>query len=210
MMPITEIDYANEVEKNVSRETFLQLQEFKALLIKWNKTHNLTSRATISDSHLDELIADSICLDKLIKKGNKILDIGSGGGFPGLVLAILGHNIDLVERNFKKAVFLNEAKRNLGLSGCRVLNQDVREIKDDCTYDVICSKAMATTKFIIDASIKYANPTTQYMLLKNTSQLHEVDEAKKLYQFNLQVMENNYKTDSVVLIISEVQNARHL
>jgi 16S rRNA (guanine527-N7)-methyltransferase len=203
-------DYGHEIEKNVSRETFLKLQEFKKLLLKWNKTHNLTSRTTISNSHLDELIIDSMSLDNLVPKGEKILDIGSGGGFPGLILAILGHNIDLVERNYKKSVFLNEAKRHLHLDTCKVFNSDVKDLKINEPYNFICSKAMASTTLVINLSHNYISPRGIYLLLKSSTQLAEIDEARKQYHFNLQVIENNYNNDNVVLILSNVQDAKNM
>lgn len=204
------IDSSQALIENVSRETFLQLQEFKKFILKWNKTHNLTSRSSLSDEHLDKLILDCLTLDEVVPRGSRVLDIGSGGGFPGLVLAILGHSIDLVERNHKKTVFLNEAKRALHLDTCKVFNSDVTALAIESPYKFICSKAMASTKSIIDLSRKQAGPETKYLLLKSKSQLVEINEAKKFYHFDLQVSENKYKNDSVVLILSNVKDAKKL
>ncbi|MFI4984233.1 MAG: 16S rRNA (guanine(527)-N(7))-methyltransferase RsmG, partial [Rickettsiales bacterium] len=193
--PLQAIDYNAEIEQNVSRETFQQLQKFKELILKWNKAQNLTSRSSVSMGHLDELIADSLILDQLIPKNCAVLDIGSGGGFPGLVLAILGHRIDLVERNFKKTVFLTEAKRQLDLPLCKVLNTDIRDLDQVNKYQYICSKAMATSEFIVNATAKNIVRDSKYLLLKSPDQMSEIEQLKKLYRFTLQQVENKYKTN---------------
>ena len=81
-----------------------QLNQYKKLLLKWNKTHNLVSKSQALN--LDDHIDDSLSISQFL--GNEIVDMGSGGGFPGLPLAIKNptKKIHLVESNTKKASFL--------------------------------------------------------------------------------------------------------
>lgn len=99
---------------HVSRETSERLERFAALVLAWNKTINLVSRRDAA--HLRERhIADSLNLLPYLPPGfDRAIDLGSGGGFPGLVLAIAtGRHFDLVEADQRKAAFLREAARIL-------------------------------------------------------------------------------------------------
>jgi 16S rRNA (guanine527-N7)-methyltransferase len=100
---------------DVSRETWERLDRFVALLLVWQKTTNLIAPSTIPTLWTRH-IADSLQLLPLAEHGRQWVDVGSGGGFPGLVIAcalaqIPGATVHLVESNAKKAAFLREAQR---------------------------------------------------------------------------------------------------
>ena len=102
-----------EVLSHVSRETVDNLSDFEELFRKWSKAINLASPSTL-DNLWERHIVDSAQLFDMAPSTTKWLDLGSGGGFPGVVLAILlkqrpGGRIDLVESNGKKAAFLRTA-----------------------------------------------------------------------------------------------------
>ena len=131
---------------DVSRETLASLSAYVALLEKWQPRINLVSPATLPDiwhrhildsaqlvPHLPTLPSDQPC---------QILDIGSGAGFPGLVLAILGAgDVQLVESDQRKAVFLQTVIRELALSAS-VINQRIERLPA-CQPDVITARALA-------------------------------------------------------------------
>jgi 16S rRNA (guanine527-N7)-methyltransferase len=103
---------------DVSRETGERLERFVGLLRKWQAADNLIARGTLS-SIWQRHIADSAQLATLFPKERRWLDLGSGAGFPGLVVAILlggaaGTSVDLVESNQRKCAFLREAIRTTG------------------------------------------------------------------------------------------------
>src|SRR4029077_13939319 len=94
----------------VSRETFDRLLEFEAVFQKWNRRINLAAQSTLDDVWRRHIL-DSAQLARIAPAATRWVDLGSGGGFPGLVLAFLlaesdGATIDLVESNRKKAAFL--------------------------------------------------------------------------------------------------------
>jgi 16S rRNA (guanine527-N7)-methyltransferase len=104
----------------VSRETFDRLQRFKSVFDLWQKRINLVAPGTVS-AFWQRHVADSVQLDRFAPDAAHWVDLGSGGGFPGLVLAALRteHPLcrtSLIESNGKKAAFLREAARTAGIS----------------------------------------------------------------------------------------------
>src|SRR5689334_7633402 len=107
-MQLTPTEFA--AATHVSRETLGRLQAYADILVAWNQRLNLVGRGTIDDLWRRHML-DSAQLHALLPAGAKILvDLGSGAGFPGLVLAIMGGpHVHLVESDQRKAVFLREA-----------------------------------------------------------------------------------------------------
>ena len=131
---------------DVSRETLTSLSEYVTLLEKWQPRINLVSSATLPDIWHRHIWDSAQLLQYLpvvpARQRCKILDIGSGAGFPGLVLAILGAgDVKLVESDQRKAVFLQTVIWELGLSAC-VINQRI-ETLPACQPDVITARALA-------------------------------------------------------------------
>ena len=135
--------------QNVSRETYDKFRVFEATLIKWQRSINLISKSTIKDIWFRHLL-DSAQLYPFISniKGN-ILDFGSGAGFPGLVLAIMGHKkIFLVESDQKKCTFLREVamlcETEVSIFNTRIENLEYIDV------DLIMSRALAPLSKLID------------------------------------------------------------
>ena len=133
----------------VSRETYEKLCVFQKILIKWQKSVNLISKNTIKNIW-ERHFLDSAQLFTFVKdvKGN-ILDFGSGAGFPGMVLAIMGkQNIHLVESDHKKCVFLKEiamlTETDITIHNCRI--EDLNFIN----VDLITCRALAPLNNLID------------------------------------------------------------
>jgi 16S rRNA (guanine527-N7)-methyltransferase len=131
---------------NVSRETLGSLSAYVALLEKWQRRINLVSPTTLPDIWHRHILDSAQLLPYLpvvsTRQRCQILDIGSGAGFPGLVLSILGAgDVQLVESDQRKAVFLRTVIRELGLTA-RVSNQRI-ETLPACQPDVITARALA-------------------------------------------------------------------
>lgn len=103
-----------------------QLKYFLELLLKWNSTHNLVSKT--QQKNLQEHIEDSLCVSGYL--GNTVVDVGSGGGFPGIPLAITNPDAKfyLVESNNKKASFLLNTKNLLGLDNTKIINKRMEDV----------------------------------------------------------------------------------
>ena len=115
---------------NVSRETMDQFEAYLELLRKWQRRINLVANSTLIDAWQRHIL-DSAQLAKFYPPNTKkILDVGSGAGFPGLVLAILGGvEVDLVESNHRKAIFLSTVINSLSLPA-KVHNQRIELLPD--------------------------------------------------------------------------------
>lgn len=122
-----------------------QIQQYMSILLKWNEAVNLTA---IRDplEILYRHFCESMFAASVVPLDNgRLADVGSGGGFPGLPLKILRPELEvfLVESNVKKATFLAEVVRDLGLTGARVLVSRYEELDEELTpLDVVCSRAV--------------------------------------------------------------------
>ena len=113
----------------VTKKQKNQLDKFEKLLILWNKTHNLISKS--QSSNIKEHIEDSLSITHLL--GRNIMDLGSGGGFPGIPIAITcpKKKIFLVERKQSKAAFLLNTTIQLGLENIQVISKDSKKLSPD-------------------------------------------------------------------------------
>lgn len=129
---------------DVSRETINKLIEYEKILLTWNKKINLIGSSTENNIWVRHFL-DSAQLKDFLTDG--VLDVGSGAGFPGMVLSILGvKKVMLLEKNFKKCTFLNYVISTLGLD-CVVINKDVKDLNMD--VEVVVSRAFADVGKII-------------------------------------------------------------
>jgi len=125
------------------------LADYKAHLIAWNKTHNLISKKQAHN--IDSHIVDSLIISSSLNK--KIVDLGSGGGFPGIPLAITNPDKEfyLIESNTKKSSFLLSTTSRLGLENTCVINQRIEQVETKTlpeSFDIVC-RALGSTEFII-------------------------------------------------------------
>src|ERR1700735_2435210 len=139
-------DFVKYIE--VPRETFGRLQDYVNLLKKWQAKINLISNSTILDVWKRHII-DSGQLMKYLSESENVIDIGSGAGFPGMVLAILGiKNMTLVESDSRKAAFLREAARVSGVK-ITVLCQRLESISLN-SFNVITARGFASVKNMLE------------------------------------------------------------
>lgn len=122
----------------------VRLIDYLFLLEKWNKVYNLTSIRNL-DEMFTKHILDSLVIAPHIK-GERIIDVGTGGGLPGVVLAILfpEKKVDLLDSNSKKTRFLIQAKAELGLNNTQVIYQRVEEYMPADKYDSVVSRAFTS------------------------------------------------------------------
>lgn len=183
----------------VSRETLDKFTTYEALVRKWQGAINLVGVNTLNDIW-GRHFYDSAQIFPLIKSGQGLLiDLGSGAGFPGLVLALMGiKNMHLIESDQRKATFLKEAARSLELSvtihAKRI--EDV-EIKDPVDY--ITARALAPLNELIGHSHKWLEKGATGLFLKGKNSTEEVKEAKK--KWPIEAVEIASKTDPNARII---------
>ena len=129
---------------DISQQKIEQLIQYLELILLWNKLHNLTSIDRPSEVVKKHLL-DSLSVLSFVKKG-KILDVGSGAGLPGIVIALMRDNVDVtsIDSVGKKCRFMEHAKLNLDLKNFNVVNDRVEKFKSNECFAQIVSRAFAT------------------------------------------------------------------
>jgi 16S rRNA (guanine527-N7)-methyltransferase len=178
-----------------------KFDKYAALLREWNQKMNLVAPGTIADMktrHFD----DSAQLAKFLPPGALVYDLGSGAGFPGVVLAIMGFTVVCIESIAKKAVFLSELKKELDLPNLTILNSRVEEIVKKTAFPtktvVFTARAFAPLERIFDLVYPKKLPNSRvfakkeapggfaggFLLLKGRAVMDEITAAEKKYDFS--------------------------
>ncbi|MBX9821160.1 16S rRNA (guanine(527)-N(7))-methyltransferase RsmG [Afipia birgiae] len=170
----------------VSRETGARLDRYVDLLVQWQAKTNLIAPSTLPQLWTRH-VSDSLQLLDLAPNARRWLDFGSGGGFPGVVLACAmaeheGANVQLVERNAKKAAFLREALRVTGAAGSVVL-ADIGDYVDSLQTPVDCitARAVAPLHMLLGFAAPLVQQGTKALFLKGQDVEAELTEATKYW-----------------------------
>lgn len=173
---------------DVSRETLARLEQFAGLLASWQKAINLVSRSTL-DEIWHRHFLDSAQLLPLMPESPSFVDLGSGGGFPGLVLAIHRPHCRavLVEADLRKATFLREAARSLQLPNLTVLNQRI-EAGGPQRFPLITARALASLERLLGWAEPWKEPTAICLFHKGIRAQDELTEAERGWKITCQTM----------------------
>ena len=158
------------------------LLDYLALLVRWNRTYNLTAirdPREMIDKHLLDSLAMHAHVDAIAAAGGALADLGTGAGLPGIPLAIAkpGLRVTLVESNGKKARFMREAVRKLGLSDVRVAESRIESLDETGAFDAITARALATLPLIVELGGHLLKPGGRLLAMKG---VHPVDEIAAL------------------------------
>lgn len=193
----------------VSRETFDRLVAFEQMFQKWNRSINLVAQSTSGDVWQRHIL-DSAQLARIEPAATRWLDLGSGGGFPGLIMAFLlaerdGASIDLVESNRKKASFLQAVVGQFSLPA-RVV---ARRIDDShalvSTPQIVTARALASLSTLLDLSAPWLTSGARGLFHKGRDYRAEVQESVHRWSFDL--VEHPSVTDASGVIL-ELSNLR--
>lgn len=166
----------------------VKFEQYANLLREWSGRMNLVAPSTLNDIE-NRHFADSAQLADVLPSGVNVIDLGSGAGFPGVVLAILGWNVTCVESIGKKVAFLNAVKERLGLDNLTIyhgrVEEFVRSLPAKSDGFVFTARAFASLTKIMDyvAKTKY-----RLFLLKGRKVDEEISEAKRKYQFSFELI----------------------
>ena len=163
------------------------INKFLEKALKYNQTHNLFNRN--SKEELKKDVNESISINRFITNKSKILDLGSGGGFPGIITAITNPEckIYLLEKNTKKSYFLKKTIIELGLTNAFVIDKRLEQENDLGIFNLITARAFSSTNSILDLTKNNSNKETQYVLLKGTKktiteELNEINTNNYIYE----------------------------
>lgn len=191
---------------DVSRETLDALSTYAALLTKWQPRINLVGSKTLPNLWRRHML-DSAQLAPLIPETAKTLvDIGSGGGFPGLVLGIITDlQVHLVESDQRKSAFLREAARATGVSDrVSVLTKRAETLKMS-NIDVISSRALAPLEDLLTLSEGLWAPKTIGLFLKGKRHNEELTAANYAWYIESESVPSVTDPDAVILRIQSVR-----
>ncbi len=192
---------------HVSRESLQALRSYEVLLHKWQKAINLVSPASLKESWSRHFI-DSLQLLPLIDAGAQtVLDLGSGGGFPGMVIALSRSDlhVHLVDSDFRKCEFLKTVSRESSV-GVAVHHCRVEALPDDVVPDIITARGFAPLSKLFEFLEAVINrcPALRFVLLKGENYQAEIDEALQVYQFEWKAIPSLTEPKAAVLLISNV------
>ena len=150
---------------------------FVKLLQQWGVVHNLSGRLTRSD--IEENILDSLYPLNFIDKYDSFADIGTGAGYPGLILAMALRDVKsyLIEPRIKRVSFLNFVKASLKLDNLTVICSRVESVKD-LQVDLITSRAVTNTFLLLDITKNIKKDTSSYLFYKGSMLEEELEIAK--------------------------------
>ena len=195
---------------NVSRETLDRLEAFVAVLLRWNEKINLVSPGTIKDVWRRHIL-DSAQLYSLVDASQKNwADLGSGGGFPGLVVALLAKESDdltmtLVESDRRKAAFLRAALRECDASA-RIVTERI-EALPGLSADILSARALAPLDRLLAHCETHLAIGGTALFPKGARVDEEVAEARKKWSFECEFIPSVTDQEGVILKIGDVQRA---
>lgn len=196
---------------NVSRETFGRLRQFEALLIKWNPAINLVSRTTISELWQRHFV-DSAQLAKFLPVGHGTwVDLGAGGGFPGVVIAIIAAEVEpamvvtLVESDQRKATFLRQVCRETGIK--TVVLSDRIEKLAPLGSSVISARALAPLSVLCGYAARHGTAESLAVFQKGATYQDELLAAKSHWEFDHEVHASQSDPAGVTLAVRNIRPA---
>jgi 16S rRNA (guanine527-N7)-methyltransferase len=198
----------------VSRETATRLDRFVALLLQWQSNTNLIAPSTIPELWTRH-IADSLQLLALAPEARIWRDLGSGAGFPGLVLACAladqpGSMVHLVESNAKKAAFLREAIRVTGVPAIvePVRIEDIAQ-NQKLKTDVVTARALAPLDRLLQLAYPWIERGAQGLFLKGQDVEAELTQASKYWTIAASLVASKTSLDSRIVIVRSLER-RHV
>ncbi|MBI0177200.1 16S rRNA (guanine(527)-N(7))-methyltransferase RsmG [Bartonella apis] len=201
-----------EIVPSVSRETAASLMVFEEAVKKWQSHINLIANATLPELWTRHIL-DSAQIAALQPQAKNWCDIGSGGGFPGIVTAILlkeqsGFHIDLVESNSKKAAFLRSVSAEFNLPAtvhtCRIENSYIHIKKPE----IITSRALASLEKLFELTQPWFEQGATALFQKGRDYKKEIAEAEKNWKFDFEVHQSKIDEHSVILEISKIDSRK--
>jgi 16S rRNA (guanine527-N7)-methyltransferase len=179
------------------------LEDYIEFLLQENNKFNFIGESTIDDIWSRHVLDSAQLLRFIDNKNSKFADFGSGAGFPGIVLSILGlREIHLIEKSFRKAEFLNKAK----LFSDKKIFVQAKRLEDlgDIKFDSILSRAFAPLNKLLDYTIKFLKKDGYCLFLKGKNLDLEIENAKKQFQFEYQLHPSLTSKESNIIKIFNI------
>ena len=194
----------------VSRETITSLKKYEDILIKANKTLNLVGNSTINDIWTRHFLDSAQVIDLIDKNDKTLVDLGSGAGFPGLVLAIMLKDrkiplkIKLIDKSPKKVKFLKDLINKLQLD-VEVINQNILEDPKKLLDDVFVARAFKPLKIILQLIHNKAKNWKKIFIFLGKTGKSELLQASKSWEIEYKQRVSVTSDDSLVIEINRLR-----
>ena len=187
----------------VSRETLSRLEAYAALLTQWSARINLIGRDTVADLWRRHILDSAQLRPYVPERARSVIDLGSGAGFPGLVLAILGiPGVELVEADSRRCAFLREAVRitgtNVTIRPCRI------QAVPPHPAEVVTARACAPLDRLLDLAEPFLGPDSVCLFLKGERIEEELTLARKRWTMTASVEQSLSDRRGVILRLQQV------
>ena len=202
----SQIDTFNRFAQ-VSRETLIILKKYEKILKKANESVNLIGNSTINEIWIRHFLDSYQVIDLIDKNDNMIVDLGSGAGLPGMIIAICAKDknlrlkVKLVENSKKKAKFLNETIKNLNLN-VEVINRDITEKNFNLTDKVYVARAFKPLRKILELIHNKTENLSKFFILMGKTGKNELLEATKSWDIKYKQTTSITNSDSIILEIN--------
>ena len=177
-------NYLEDLNIKLSEEQVEKFYRYMNLLIEWNEKINLTAIVKPEEIILKHFV-DCLTIEKYIEKNSKVIDVGTGAGFPGIPLKIIREDLEitLVDSLNKRLVFLNEIIINLNLNKIHIIHSRAEELGKDKNYrekfDVATSRAVANLSTLSEYLIPFVKIGGKCIVMKSADIDKEIEKAKK-------------------------------
>lgn len=197
---------------NVSRETFLALKEFESLVRKWTPAINLVSKTSANDLWDRHIVDSAQVFSAVSTEGvQRWVDLGSGGGFPGLVIAALAREhrpalrVTLVEADARKATFLQLAAQTLALN-VEVLRGRIETLAP-LKADVLSARALAPLAQLLEFADKHLSENGIAVFPKGARFAEEIADARAVWSFDVDTQPSISDSSASILVIRNIHRA---
>ena len=187
-----------------------RLGRYVELLHRWQMAMNLVSARSLADPWRRHILDSAQLLPLLPSRTRVLVDLGSGSGFPGLVLAMLGvPEVHLIESDGRKCVFLAEAARAGGLEPGRnpIIHRARIEALEGWPADAITARACAPLDRLLDYAAKFVTPATECLFLKGENVGSELTEAEKQWKMRIERHASRSDPSGIVLRLRHIERA---
>lgn len=206
-MPFGPEEFATQT--GVSRETLARLKAYADLLSDWNARHNLVAKSTLPDVWHRHFL-DSAQLALLIpSEANTLADLGSGAGFPGLVLAVMRPDlaVTLHEATTKKCAFLQSAAERMGVK-VAVRNARLEDLPAQ-PFDVVTARALAPLPQLLSYAYRFTGPNSVCLFLKGQNVGAELTDAHKYWNMKASQVPSQTEPSAAIVTVRQL-GPRHV
>jgi len=208
---MTEGEARDRLQATVSRETFSRLETYASALVKWQKTINLVSPSTLSDLWARHFLDSAQVFELSDEKRGLWLDIGSGGGFPGLVCAAMAKEkapdmqFTFIESDLRKGSFLRTVAAEMGLK-IAVLTRRIEDAPRQ-NAAILSARALAPLTRLLGFAEQHLATGGTALFLKGATHAKEVEQALEHWRMKIDLVSSQTADEAVILKIGDVRRA---